>query len=270
MPALDPLHTTRTVYLPLKAVKVSLVQQMYELHERTHEHASLDAFTQELKRQTGVVLLRRQGDQRIVGFSTQSLCTLSVEGDTVRGLFTGPLIVDPEYPARHALRRAVFRRLFLERLKRPMAPLYWFFTAPSLHEYLLMTHSFPHHYPSIEGSRQAHLALAQAFGVHLFPHAFDRRRMLLDFAEGHMRLKGHEQPQTAIESPEDAAQHAFFEGLNPTWRAGTELPCLAECDWASMWRGMQGRAATEASASISRRATSRTTAAKRVKPGQPS
>lgn len=278
MPALDPSHPARTVYLPLKAVKVSLVQQMYELHERTHEHASLDAFTQELKRQTGVLLLRRQPDQRIVGFSTQSLCTLSVEGETVRGLFTGPLVVDPEYPARHALRRAVFRRLFLERLKRPMAPLYWFFTAPGLQDYLSMTQSFPHHYPNIHGSRQAHLALAQALGVHLFPHAFDRSRMLLDFAEGHMRLKGVDQADALqVELPEEAKLRAFFEGLNPTWRAGTELPCLAECDWASLWRGMQrpragagGNGPSANTLSSSPQAKRRAGAQQRVKPGQPS
>lgn len=236
MPVSDLHSTTRTAYLPLKAVKVSLVQQMYQIHERTHEHACFDAFTQELKRQSGVLLVRCRGDERIVGFCTQSVCTVAAEGELVRGLFTGPAIIDSEYRALHGLRIAMFRRLFLERLKRPMAPFYWFFTAPSVNDYLQMTQRFPHHYPDIAGSAQRDLCLAQAFGAHLFPHAFDKHRMLVDFAEGHVR------PKTAeAEVPVEARQRAFFEGLNPTWRSGTELPCLAECDWTSLWRGMQGR-----------------------------
>jgi hypothetical protein len=158
----------------------------------------------------------------------------------LRGLFTGPLVVDPEYRSGQALRRAVFRRLFMERLKHPMAPFYWFFTAAALQDYLLMTHCFPHHHPSAAGVDQRQLKLAQAYCAQLFPHAFDRHRMLLDFAEGHARLKPE---QDASEMGTSGQEHLrdFFESANPTWRKGTELPCVAECDWTSLWRGMQGR-----------------------------
>jgi hypothetical protein len=240
MPKIAPETLTRTAYLPRRSVKVSVVRQLYEVHERAYEHTSLDDFTQELKRQTGVLALQRLADGHIVGFSTQSLCSLSVDGQSARGLFTGPLVVDPEYRSGRELRRAVFRRLFMERLKHPMAPFYWFFTAAGLQDYLLMTHCFPHHHPSAAGLDQRHLKLAQAYCAQLFPHAFDRHRMLLDFAEGHARLKPDlDTPE--VTTPVQERVREFFERANPTWRQGTELPCVAECDWSSLWRGMQGR-----------------------------
>jgi hypothetical protein len=240
MPKTATETLTRTAYLPLRSVKVSAVRQLYDVHERAYEHTSLDDFTQELKRQTGVLALQRLTDGRIVGFSTQSLCSLSVDGQSVRGLFTGPLVVDPEYRSGRGLRQAVFRRLFLERLKHPMAPFYWFFTAAGLQDYLLMTQCFPHHHPHAAGLDQRHLKLAQAYCAQLFPHAFDRHRMLLDFPEGHARLKPEEAPPAPTSSTQDHLR-TFFEQANPGWRKGTELPCLAECDWSSLWRGMQGR-----------------------------
>lgn len=260
MPQIDPDRLTRTVYLPLRSVKVSLIRQLYDVHERAHEHTSLDDFTQELKRQTGVLALLRQSDEHIVGFSTQSLCTLAIGGESLRGLFTGPLVVDQEYLPGQALRRAVFRRLFMERLKRPTAPFFWFFTAALWQDYLSMTHCFPHHHPSLSGQDQRHLQLAQAYCTQLFPHAFDRHRMLLDFAEGHARLK-HTEGQPPQTTPAQARQREFFEQLNPTWAQGTQLPCVAECDWASLWRGMQGRVLD---------ATNRRTRSAASKRGQPS
>ena len=240
MPSSASPSTTRTVYLPLRSVKVSTIKALYKLHEQAFEHTSLDQFTQELKRQTGVLTLQRQADERIVGFSTQTLCALNVAGETYRGLFTGPLVLDQEYRSERELRRAVFRRLFLERLKRPAAPFYWFFTATRAQDYLPMIHCFPHHFPSSTHAEALHRELVQAYCTQLFPHAFDRQRMLIDLAEGHARLKSTDTGDLPL-SAAQRKQLEAFERFNPSWRQGTELPCLAECDWASLWRGMQGR-----------------------------
>ena len=56
--------------------------------------------------------------------------------------------------------------------------------------------------------------------------------MLLDFGEQYVRLK-----ETVAEiTPEMAASNphiAYFEKMNPTWRRGTEMPCLGSIDVGS-------------------------------------
>ncbi len=56
--------------------------------------------------------------------------------------------------------------------------------------------------------------------------------MLLDFGEQYVRLK-----ETVAEStPELAAANehiAYFEKMNPSWRRGTEMPCLGSIDMGS-------------------------------------
>lgn len=61
--------------------------------------------------------------------------------------------------------------------------------------------------------------------------------MLLDFGDDYVRLKG----DVADITPELRAANphiAFFEKVNPTWRRGTEVPCIGACDYESLFRSI--------------------------------
>lgn len=230
-----------TFFRPIQAVTVTHIKQMYELYAAFYENTSLDIFLSDLSKKSGVILVSRKSDDRIVGFSTQTFFDLKVDGKRVRGIFSGDTIIEPAYWGNNALANTFYRRLIIERIKRPFVPFYWFLISKGYKTYLLMTNNFYNYYPKVDGNRGDRNAryhnITEAYCQQLFPEAFDQQRMLLDFGDSYVRLKG----DVAEITPELKAANphiAFFEKVNPDWRRGTEVPCLAACDYESLFRSI--------------------------------
>ncbi len=230
-----------TFFRPIKAITVTHIKQMYELYAGFYENTSLDIFLSDLSKKSGVILVTRKSDDRIVGFSTQTFFDLKVDGKRVRGIFSGDTIIEPAYWGNNALANTFYRRLIIERIKRPFVPFYWFLISKGYKTYLLMTNNFYNYYPKVDGNRggrnERYHNITQAYCEQLFPEAFDKDNMLLDFGDSYVRLKG----DVAEITPElkSANKHiAFFEQVNPSWRRGTEVPCLAACDYESLLRSI--------------------------------
>jgi hypothetical protein len=239
----SPAHKekTRTFFRPISSVTVSHIKQMYELYAQYYENTSLDIFLSDLSKKSGVILVERKSDDRLVGFSTQTFFDLKVEGKRVRGIFSGDTIIEKEYWGNNDLANTFYRRLIIERIKRPLVPFYWFLISKGYKTYLLMTNNFYNYYPKVDGNRPGrddhYRAITEAYCQQLFPDAFDRKNMVLDFGEDYVRLKG----EVADITPELKASNphiAFFDKVNPGWRRGNEVPCLAACDYESLFRSI--------------------------------
>ena len=230
-----------TFFRPIKAITVTHIKQMYDIYSSFYENTSLDIFLNDLSKKSGVILVTRKSDDRIVGFSTQTFFDLKVDGKRVRGIFSGDTIIEPAYWGNNALANTFYRRLIIERIKRPFVPFYWFLISKGYKTYLLMTNNFYNYYPKVDGNRggrnERYRRITEAYCQQLFPEAFDRENMLLDFGTDYVRLKG----DVAEITPELKAANphiAFFEKVKPSWRRGTEVPCLAACDYESLFRSI--------------------------------
>jgi len=241
MPSSAKKEKVSTFFRPIKAITVTHIKQMYDIYSSFYENTSLDIFLHDLSKKSGVILVTRKSDDRIVGFSTQTFFDLKVDGKRVRGIFSGDTIIEPAYWGNNALANTFYRRLIIERIKRPFVPFYWFLISKGYKTYLLMTNNFYNYYPKVDGNRggrnERYHNITQAYCQQLFPEAFDRENMLLDFGNEYVRLKG----DVAEITPELKAANphiAFFEKVNPSWRRGTEVPCLAACDYESLFRSI--------------------------------
>ena len=230
-----------TFFRPIKSVTVGNIKQMYDLYAAYYENTSLDIFLNDLSKKSGVILVTRKSDDKIVGFSTQTFFDIQVDGKRVRGIFSGDTIIDQAYWGNNALANTFYRRLIIERIKRPFTPFYWFLISKGYKTYLLMTNNFYNYYPKVDGNRggrnERYHRITESYCEQLFPEAFDKDKMLLDFGESYVRLKG----DVAQITPELKAANphiAFFEKVNPSWRRGTEVPCLAACDYESLFRSI--------------------------------
>lgn len=224
-----------TFFRPISAVTVTHIRQMYDLYAGFYENTSLDVFLNDLSKKSGVILVTRKADDRVVGFSTQTFFDLKVDGRRVRGIFSGDTIVDPAYWGNNALANTFYRRLVIERIKQPFVPFYWFLISKGYKTYLLLTNNFYNYYPNVRGQDEKYRRITEAYCEQLFPQYFDREKMLLDFGDDYVRLKG----DVADITPELRAANphiAFFEKVNPTWRRGTEVPCIGACDYESLFR----------------------------------
>jgi hypothetical protein len=226
-----------TFFRPISAVTVTHIRQMYDLYAGFYENTSLDVFLNDLSKKSGVILVTRKADDRVVGFSTQTFFDLKVDGKRVRGIFSGDTIVDPAYWGNNALANTFYRRLVIERIKQPFVPFYWFLISKGYKTYLLLTNNFYNYYPNVRGQDEKYRRITEAYCEQLFPQYFDREKMLLDFGNDYVRLKG----DVAEITPELRAANphiAFFEKVNPTWRRGTEVPCIGACDYESLFRSI--------------------------------
>ena len=183
-----------TFFRPIQAITVTHIKQMYELYSSFYENTSLDIFLNDLSKKSGVILVSRKEDNRIVGFSTQTFFNLVVDGKRVRGIFSGDTIVEPAYWGNNALANTFYRRLIIERIKQPFVPFYWFLISKGYKTYLLMTNNFYNYYPKVNGNRpgmdERFRRITEAYCEALFPEAFDREKMVLDFGNTYVRLKG--------------------------------------------------------------------------------
>jgi hypothetical protein len=226
-----------TFFRPISAVTVSHIKQMYDLYASFYENTSLDIFLSDLSKKSGVILVTRKADDRIVGFSTQTFFDIKVDGKRVRGIFSGDTIVEPAYWGNNALANTFYRRLIIERIKRPFTPFYWFLISKGYKTYLLLTNNFYNYYPNVNGKDEKYRRITEQYCQQLFPEYFDKDKMLLDFGQSYVRLKG----DVAEITPElrSASKHiAFFEKVNPSWRRGTEVPCIGACDYESLFRSI--------------------------------
>ena len=226
----------RIRFRALSRLTVAQVRQMYALYQQHVDNATFETFLRDLSKKSGAILASRQRDGRVMGFSTLAAVHLKVDGQQVRGLFSGDAIVDPSYRAGQELVEAVHTHLLIERLKHPLTPFYWFVAAKGYGAYQQVTSRFGGHYPDVEGGGEHYRRIAEVYCQQFFPHAFDRARMLLDFGEDCVRLKAN--ATNGTHGPSDARDRAFFERVNPTWRLGTEVLCLGAFDYSKVMRSL--------------------------------
>jgi hypothetical protein len=230
-------ESVSTFYRPIQGITVTHIKQMYDLYASFYENTALDVFLQDLSKKSGVILVTRKSDEKVVGFSTLTCFDIEVEGRNARGIFSGDTIIEPAYWGNNALAATFHRRVVIERLKKPFTPFYWFLISKGYKTYLLLANNFYNYYPNVNGGDARYRRVTEAYCNALFPEAFDRERMVLDFGHDYVRLKG----DVAEITPELKAANphiAFFDRINPEWRRGTELPCVGSVDYESVLRSM--------------------------------
>lgn len=118
----EQIHTQ---YRPLRSVSVSSIRQLYEVHEACHEQAALDVFLRDLGTKTGIILMTRKSDGRIVGFSTHTVRRQNLEGRAVITVQSDDAEVLPAYWAQCDLAAATRAQLVKMKLRHLLTPLQW-------------------------------------------------------------------------------------------------------------------------------------------------
>jgi hypothetical protein len=173
--------------------------------------------------------LRGRSDLCIYGFSTLKFFEASVDGSSVRAVFSGDTIVERQYWGQPALQRTFLLRLLKEKIRRPFSPLHWFLITKGFKTYLLMANNFIRYYPSPDGSLEL-MEHTHVFAQTLFGPYFSKETGLIDLGEFAPRLKSEVAPiRSAVELSHPKI--AYFESLNKEWARGVELACVANLEW---------------------------------------
>jgi hypothetical protein len=224
-------------FYPVDKITNEDVKVMHSVFVKYYYNADYKTFVKDLKKKTGAILIKKIDDGTIVGFSTIGLIEKEIDQKKCMGIFSGDTVIEKEYWGLPNLQTAFLRFMIKTRIKHPTVNFYWFLISKGYKTYLLMANNWADYYPRYNHREDdKRKAIIKTFSNHLFEGFYDEQTGLLKFGEGYQKLK-----EDVAEIDEDLKQKypkiSFFEEVNPTWREGTELPCLGDISWSFLlWR----------------------------------
>ena len=224
-------------FYPLEKITNSDVDSMHSVFVKYYHNADYKTFVRDLKKKTGAILLKRIDDGTIVGFSTLGLIEKKIDNKKCLGLFSGDTVIEKEYWGLPNLQTAFLRFLIKTRIKHPTVKFYWFLITKGYKTYLLMANNWLHYYPRYDKDEdEKRKTIVKIFSNHFFEGFYDEQTGLLKFGNDYQRLK-EDVAEITEEMKVKYPKISFFEEVNPTWREGTELPCLGDISWTFLlWR----------------------------------
>jgi hypothetical protein len=227
----------RADFYPLEKITDEDIKVMHSVFVKYYYNADYKTFVKDLKKKTGAILLKKIDDGTIVGFSTIGLIEKTIDRKRCLGIFSGDTVIEKEYWGLSNLQTAFLRFLVMTRIKNPLTKLYWFLITKGFKTYLLMANNWLHYYPRYDKMEdEKRKSIVKTFSNHLFEGVYDEKTGLLKFGDDYQRLKEGVADITD-EMKRKYPKIAFFEQVNPTWREGTELPCIGDIDWFTIiWR----------------------------------
>src|SRR5947207_2123223 len=140
----------------LKAMVVSVGRlspndkaKMFWLMRSYYDAITEARFLSDLSKKDAVILLKDR-DYTVQGFSTLANVCVEVEGKRLRAVFSGDTVIDKRYWRQRALGKPFLSYMFRERIKSPFSPLYWLLISKGYKTYLMMANNFSEHYPRFE------------------------------------------------------------------------------------------------------------------------
>ncbi len=207
-------------------------RSMYEIFVRHYDCVSVAQFLLDLSEKDCVLVLRNT-EAAICGFSTQKVFRLDVGGRPVRAVFSGDTIVDRAYWGEQELGRCWCRYVSSVYWEEPDVPLYWFLISKGYRTYLYLPLFFESFYPNCAAATPAfEQRLLDSLATAKFPHDYRPGSGLVEFSKSQGQLKPHlaEIPARRLRDP----HVQFFLKRNPAYANGHELACLAEISPSNM------------------------------------
>ena len=218
-------HQVYARYRRIDRISPADIRTMYHIFCQYYANTDLETFLRDMSGKTGVFLIRRRGDRRLVGFSTVALMDLKLDGKRVKGVFSGDTIIEKEYWGSRALVTSFFLYLVRVIIRHPLTPVFWLLISKGYKTYLLMANNFFRFYPHPQNRYAEYEPLVEAYSETLFPGYYCRSRKVLDFGDSYQFL--HNDVAAITDELRDRVPNiAYFEQRNPGWSQGHELPCV--------------------------------------------
>lgn len=210
------------------------IQAMLALHRRYFAAVQEATFRRDLAGKDWVILLR-EADGVLAGFSTQKLITLTEGGRPRRFLFSGDTIVAHQHWRQPGLAGG-FGHLMQRLIERHgEGDLYWFLISKGFRTYRFLPVFFNSFYPGpdrSEDERRRYKPLLDLVAARQFGAAYDAASGIVRAGGAADRLRdewGGVDPYR-LNDP----HVAFFVRANPGWQGGDELACLAPISGANL------------------------------------
>jgi hypothetical protein len=179
---------------------------------------------------------------RVRGGELAGLVSLDVHpivwhGRTRIIIFTSSVVADERFRGRNLVLRTGLRLLLREKLRRPLAPVYWLFDTFSYKSYLLLARNLGEYWPRRDRVTPADTAeFIDRLATERYGADWNRATGVVR-RSGYKQLRAHTAPvDEKLRSDPDVS---FFEAANPGHREGDMLVCLAPLTARSLFRAIK-------------------------------
>jgi hypothetical protein len=207
-------------------IDADLCDRMFALYARYYGGAERRPFARDLAAKTHVLLIR-DDDGELHGFSTLALSTQLVNDLQIRVVFSGDTIVDHRWWTRHDLAFDWLRLAGSFKAAAPEQPLYWLLIVKGHRTYRYLPVFARHYHPAHDRPTPPMTKrLVDALAGRFFGNDYDADAGVLLYPP----TRGYLAPEWATPPPKDAARPEvrFFLERNPGYVHGHELVCLCE------------------------------------------
>ncbi|MDH5528228.1 MAG: hypothetical protein OEY97_13085 [Nitrospirota bacterium] len=180
--------------------------EMCSLYAGYYEGTSAETFQADLHDKDYVLLLKDEQD-RVQGFSTLAVQSFDFEGQHHRALFSGDTIIDHRHWGQQSFARAWIQFAGQIKAQERETPLYWFLICKGHRTYRYLPNFSNRFFPTWETETPAReQALMDRLARVRFGKVYDRDRGVLHFptSRGHLRGKWVHVPEHLKSRPEVA------------------------------------------------------------------
>jgi hypothetical protein len=235
MPALtDTSETEGLVSAVVERAELSEAEivAMWQLYAGYYDGTAEQLFRSDLAKKSHV-LLSRDVEGEIQGFSTIELDRQIFDGREIGVVFSGDTIIDHRYWAKNDFAFCWIRFASTLYQANPELPLYWLLIVKGHRTYRYMSVFGKRWYPAPGWDTPASVQrLMDQLASERFGDAWNPETGLLHFekSQGHLKPEWAEVPEAARRRKEVA----FFLERNPDYDRGDELVCLCEISLENM------------------------------------
>lgn len=224
------LFSYTTTVLAIESLSSALTERMTQLYLDNYEGSSKTLFTGDLSTKDEVLLLFADGD--LVGFTTLLQYVSTIDGRTLRVVYSGDTIVDKEHWGQQQLARAWISRIGRIKAEAPDTPLYWFLLVKGHRTFKYLSVFGNSFHPHWNETRPDLKRIADVLALERFGKAYNPASGIVSFTES----RGHLRPQIAEPTAEELTKPStrFFVEMNVGFRTGHELVCICELEQSNM------------------------------------
>jgi hypothetical protein len=222
-------------FVESKHISSEQLKTMYAIYEQYYENTRYSIFEADFLKKYGVILILHPVSHEIVGFSTIALNHFNLEGQRYTFVFSGDTVIMKEFWGCRALQSTFLKLMIKLRFEYPFDNFYWMLISKGYKTYLLLANNYYVYYPHFKGKHGNLKPIVEHYCKKYFAEYFDAKTGLLNFGSDYQPLKGEVAPITD-RMRRDNPKINFFENQNPSWKDGTELPCVGELSWKSIAR----------------------------------
>ena len=203
-----------------------LIEGLYALYRAHYAAVTPERFAEDLADKTHVLVVR-DGEREIRGFTTLAVTKSDFEGGPLRAIFSGDTVMHRDYWGHQTLAFGWIRFAGRIKAKQPELPLYWFLISKGHRTYRYLSAFSVDFFPRWSQATPAReLAIMRRLARRRFGDAFDEARGLVHYEVS----RGHLRPELAAVSELEGRRDdvRFFLERNPNYAQGDELVCLTE------------------------------------------